>query len=225
MGKASRGKEVARIGRPDRARLLELLDENLEFLNLSATSYDEGYEAEAKRLAVTIRVLLHDTDLSHSLLNQLRVKEKLLFTDTALHEAPGRIQMGPGLAMLKFTSGEGGEYVPMLDNLSPTRIQPPLPFAGWWQSSILMGTGPSWTRKKLVLELANKEGGAHVDPKLNAAYEALANHNALGWTANTGSGPEPFKGSPVSASVRQIAYEVTDTIRRHASRFKQPSRA
>ena len=222
IGRASRGKAVARANKPDRVRLLELLNENLAFLKLSSKSYDEGYEAEAKRLAVTIRVLLHDTDVSHSLLGQVGTKNKMLFTDTTIQEPAGSVNLIPalGLMVLKLTTGEGGEYVPMLDKLVPDRIHSPVLFSQWWSMPIPMGSGVPWTRKKLVLDLANKEGGAHVDPKLNAAYDALANHNALGYIADVGSGPEPFEGNPVAASVRQIAYEVTDTVSRYSSLFK-----
>ena len=44
------------------------LKEQIQFLLKSAQSYDEGFTSEAKRLAVVIRVLLHDTKKSKSLL-------------------------------------------------------------------------------------------------------------------------------------------------------------
>ena len=59
------------------------LREQIEFLKRSTKSYDEGFESEGKRIAVVLRVLLHDTNQSLSLLNQLRFKN-ILFHDTAL---------------------------------------------------------------------------------------------------------------------------------------------
>lgn len=50
--------------------------DQIEFLNASAAAFDAGHEGEAKRLAVTIRVLLHDTDQSHSLMDQLGIKNR-----------------------------------------------------------------------------------------------------------------------------------------------------
>jgi len=41
-----------------RKELLVHLNENLDFLKRSAAAFDSGYTAEAKRLAVTIRVLV-----------------------------------------------------------------------------------------------------------------------------------------------------------------------
>lgn len=77
----------------------------------------------------------------------------------------------------------------------------------------------SWTRKELVLQLANQEGGAHVDPNLNEDYEALARRNHLGWHMESRDesglitiGATPFEGDAVAISVRQIAYELLTTL-------------
>jgi hypothetical protein len=57
------------------------LQEQLQFLEASCNSFDAGFEGEAKRLAVTIRVLVHDTQQSKSLLGQLDLKGE--FFDSA----------------------------------------------------------------------------------------------------------------------------------------------
>ena len=46
--------------------LLDHLKEQVAFMKQSATSYDKGFDDEAKRLAVVIRVLVHDTQNSTS---------------------------------------------------------------------------------------------------------------------------------------------------------------
>ena len=50
--------------------LAELLREQIGFIERSAAAFDEGHEEEAKRIAVVLRVLLHDTPQSTSLLGQ-----------------------------------------------------------------------------------------------------------------------------------------------------------
>jgi hypothetical protein len=75
----------------ERAVLLENLAESTQFLISSASSFDRGYEAEAKRLAVTLRVLLHDTPQSHSLLDLLGVKDQIRFTNTAAEIEPDNV--------------------------------------------------------------------------------------------------------------------------------------
>jgi len=44
------------------------LEEQIEFLECSASSYDNGFSGEIKRLAVSVRVLVHDIGQSTSLL-------------------------------------------------------------------------------------------------------------------------------------------------------------
>lgn len=46
----------------------ELVKEQHEFLVSSCLAFDEGFHGEAKRLAVSARVLLHETSTSHALL-------------------------------------------------------------------------------------------------------------------------------------------------------------
>jgi hypothetical protein len=220
VSNASKGKGSSQLR--DRPALLESFSECCEFLVRSAASYDEGYEAEAKRLAVTLRVLMHDTSASKSLLGQLGVKSRLAFTDTAEPIRPTNLMATPGLVIMKFTStehGSHGEYVPPLDMLSPGRIKPPVPFAAWWNNRVMKEqNGHTWSRRDFVTELASKEGGAHVDPRLNEQYERLARRNGLGWEVHApGTGlAKAFTGNPVAASVRQIAFEVIDTFQRES---------
>jgi hypothetical protein len=78
--------------------------------------------------------------------------------------------------------------------------------------------GADLTRRALTLALANQDGGVHVDPELDEAYEALSRSNSLGWTAGATSaagdeesGSVPM-GSPAPANVRQIAWELEKSL-------------
>jgi len=64
------------------SELRQHLDDQLGFLEQSSASFDRGYEGEAKRLAVSIRVLLHDKGQSKSLLGQLGLKD-IFYWDTS----------------------------------------------------------------------------------------------------------------------------------------------
>ena len=55
------------------------LNDQLEFLRRSSESFDGGFEGEARRLAVSLRILLHDTEKSSSLLGQLGLKDSEFF--------------------------------------------------------------------------------------------------------------------------------------------------
>jgi hypothetical protein len=223
MGRASRTKAQAKVAPSsrDRPNLLGQLREHLDFLKASSAAFDNGFEAEAKRLAVSLRVLLHDTTSSHALLDQLGIKHRLRFLETSAPMDPYSLGPSTGLVFMQISLGDpSGMYVAPLGDLPPPRIKSPVKFDEWWTNTIYDDTKAIWSRKKFVLTLANVEGGAHVDPKLNAAYERLVTANGLGWTAQTPAGPQPFAGSPVAASVRQITYELLETLQRHPNLFK-----
>jgi hypothetical protein len=88
----------------------------------------------------------------------------------------------------------------------------PKPFDEWWRQGVLDDRqGTIFTREGLVLALAHKDGGAHVDPDLDEAYAALSRGNSLGYEFYAGEvrlRPE----SPVPANVRQVAFELQVTL-------------
>ncbi len=209
------------------AELLALLDDEVYFLESTAQRFDEGKHIEAKLLATRLRVLLHQTNQSHALINQLGLQDQLTWVDTAGVFEPDNLSPTSGLTLSKITVGEGGKYVPRCEVPphpdrrirtkngqyfeSGTRIS----FADWWTNSVIRDTeSREFSRQRLVLALANHEGGAHVDPEVKAAYAALVESNSLGWVVLGGSSsaPEPFSGNPVMASVRQIAHEALESI-------------
>jgi len=212
------------------SELLDHLDEQIEFLRASAKSFDCGAESEAKRLAVTIRVLLHDTTKSHSLLQQLGLKPNmpLVHSGRPLPRGPkrNRIQnLDGGLCRL----GPEGKYVPFLGDFPPDRDHPPQCFLDWWHREVFTdGEGAEFSRRKYVLNVANKDGGAHVAPKLPKDFEHLTRENSAGFLNNSkGSGSfgvsfsqvggdegEPFSNSLVLASIRQMAWELLESIER-----------
>jgi hypothetical protein len=110
-----------------RSELQAHLEQQLGFLELSAASFDEGYESEAKRLAVTLRVLLHDTPKSHSLLGQLG-KADQAFADTALDFDPTNPVPHSGL-VFEALGPPKTRHVALLDD---ALVCGPTPFHAWW---------------------------------------------------------------------------------------------
>jgi hypothetical protein len=184
------------------------LQEQLRFLVRSADAFDQGLEDESKRLATVLRVMLHDTAASRSLLGQLGRKDTPFF-DTAEEIAPGN-QLGYQ-GLVAIWSGPGGtKYAPFLDDCpSPPRTRP---FEEWWNApAFIEPKGSTMTRRQLVCAVANKDGGAHVDPKLDAVYVRLSRTNAMGWVVQDAAGQHPIE-PPHLAAVRQIAHEVLKTL-------------
>jgi hypothetical protein len=109
--------------------LVAHLKDQVGFLRASGAAYDAGQHSEAKRLASTIRLLVHDTSRSTSLLRQLEVKDALRFVDTAnepVEAEPGILTwtMDFGLAAAGF--GSNPPYIAPLgdkDRLEPKPFQ------------------------------------------------------------------------------------------------------
>jgi hypothetical protein len=198
--------------------LINHLKDQINFLIASAISYDNGFEGEAKRLATVIRVLVHDTTNSNALLTQLN-KMNILFYDSAAPFHPDNLIPSNSLTMNRLSINAGGNaeanYIAPLEYLSPARNKDKkVGFNRWWNCNIVIkdNKGNLFPRKKLVLTIADKEGGAHVDPKLDQAYANLTRFNSLAWKVYT-KGEIKDMGNPVPPSIRQIAHEVLKTLK------------
>ena len=200
--------------------LLAHLRDQIRFIVESAVSYDSGFEGEARRLAVAIRILVHDTTRSSALLAQLG-KMKTLFYDSASEFDPENLLPSNCLTMVKMGRQEGeqetsAEYVAPLERLSPARSSTKrVGFERWWRRSIMYRDreGAEFTRRDLVLKVADQDGGAHVDSALDGSYANLSRFNTLGWKLVVHGEPKDFKDNPVPPSIRQIAHEVLKTLR------------
>jgi hypothetical protein len=210
-----------------RQELIEHLREQIAFLSRSARAFDEGAEAEAKRLAVIIRVLVHDTAKSQALLTQLGLKHSLRYVDSADPINPANLLPTPGLSAMRITSGVGGHYVPPLGNLAPPRLSKQKQFDDWWKSPVTKTSdGAIYSRRDYVLTVANKEGGGHVDPELDEAWVELTKRSRMGLVyfaeSDAGRVEQPFEGNLGLASVRQIAWEIEETFGDQLASFLNP---
>lgn len=185
--------------------------EQLGFLEASAASFDAGFEGEAKRLAVTLRVLLHDTKKSNSLLGQLGMLGHK-FRDTAFDFNPENKMPHGGLVFIAL-GPPSTRYVAMLDDLPEPNLKKKVEFDEWWNKPVFVDSQHrQLSRKQLILVAANQDGGAHVDPQLDGTYAALSKDNVLGWVVNDGKGETQMDG-PEKAAIRQIAHETLKTLK------------
>lgn len=132
---------------------------HIGFLERSCASFDAGYTEEALRIAVTLRVLFHDTESSTSLLTHLGIKSSALVLST----------FEPGYKENK----EDGTFtvaIPVLFNslgerrapLSRARRHEFITVSEWWHE-VIACTNYKVSRKDVILAAANQDGGAHVD--------------------------------------------------------------
>lgn len=190
------------------AELRRHLEEQIVFLEASCAAYDGGYEAEAKRLAVTLRILAHDTGSQKSLLGQLGMLDMQFHN--ICYGYPGKSQMGWS-ALTENAVFPTPKPVPLLDNLQDSEVG----FNEWWTGTVVYCTqdGQKVSRKDLVTSVADQDGGAHVDPSLNALYAQISRLNDLGWNAIVNGVNVGPIGAPVLASVRHIAHEMLKTLK------------
>ena len=179
--------------------------------------YDSGKHWAALPLAASLRLLLHDTPNSHALLAQLGELNSVEFCDSAYHRNPDNlIRSHEGLVTMAVIGGKTGAwYLPVLTNNRDRRDYPIVSFRSWWDLMVLQDwVGHSWTRRSLVLEMANKEGGAHDDPTQSEAIRAVELENSMGWVVKDSRGDGTFENRPFLPSIRQIAWEVQFTLER-----------
>lgn len=193
------------------------LKEQLDFLQSSCDSYDSGNHAEGKRIAATLRLLLHDTNSSKSLTNQLGLKDQsFLSTCSELSVDPMVKTSETGLINVFLGDDSPTFYVP-LDAASDKKD---LTFEDWWNEVIIIDPEENkFFRKDIVLAIANQDGGAHVDPTLKSEYASLSRKNSLGRMMQK-DGKWQALETPELATVRQIGHEVLKTLIKDYS--KQP---
>ncbi len=220
------------------------LKRQLGYLRRSCKIFDLGEHDEAIRIAVSLRVLLHQTKSSTSLLTHLGIQDSLAYVDTGVYRnlltpavqahvdktTPGLVAMQTavdvGLVELGYAgNGRIGWYAPLRLRRfaagSPPDIANPKTskFSDWWTNPLVETTKRvSFSRSNLVLIMANQDGGGHVDAALDADYSSLIIDPLAGAAVFEGGhhGEIPdILHNVAFASVRQIAFELICTIERY----------
>lgn len=180
-----------------------------------------------RRSGVSVRVLCHDTQMSHSLLGQLGLLATLRFVDTTppdLNPLPdaGEIVVHEDGTETHFVTLFSSSLAPM--GGGPHGLVPrhevgpwsePKPFDAWWNATILRAPNVNMSRRDIVLALANWDGGAHVDPEIkDADYGNLSRGGALGTFGYVKADGESVvvDTNPALPVMRQIAFEVLKTL-------------
>jgi hypothetical protein len=199
--------------------LKQELKDQINLLQNACERYDSGLDAIGKHIALSLRVLLHHRGQSKSLLEQLGMRQ-LEFYDTAGPIDPAELLSKCGFIMMKMSSGEG-KYIPRIAGPpNPNHKIRKIPFNQWWSEPVLKAKdGNLFSRYDLIRNVADTDGGAHVDPGLESAYMDLSRKNSLGWSFVKGNIDEAFKGRPELACMRQIAEEVLVTLRENCPEY------
>lgn len=174
--------------------------------------FKAGDETEAYQIANILRSLLHDTGKSTSVLSYIDWKEKMFYYSSAAPYSFINLMPYNGLVYQKITVGKGVEYVSGMDDKERQIIC--LSFDDWWNQIVIDDKNEKFTRKDLVLYIANKEGGCHVDAEVDENYDELFNYNSIGWEyieSHMESGVNPLNNI-VFMSIYATAQELYKTI-------------
>ena len=179
----------------------EYWNDQLSYLNRSIGYFDEGNETEARRIASSLRILLHQTKFSQSLVRQLN--RCLLYLSSSYLYTPSNLLSTWTLLVLEMKDNQL-TYKPNLDFFEKGKRLFYLTFEDWWNEIIFDDKQNVFTRKDIVLFVANNDGGAHVDPEIKESFALLTKYNSLGLTNTYGNSP---LSNPIYQAVRVIAEE------------------
>lgn len=209
---------------------LRQLQEQLSLLIDSCHSYDNESFAQAKIMSGIIRTLVKDPPPGRksqtvSLLTSLNVKNSMKFYNTGYDAVDPTLSINlvgfvtiPAPAPYSSSSRQN-IYVPMLNNSTLIDVKW-INFDSWWNSNVIVSKTENHciqlSRKKIVLTMAEQDGGVHVDQyeNIDSTYRDIITHATNIFTNIDSGGIE----SPIEylqyALVRQISHELIISIAR-----------
>ena len=204
---------MGRAQRP-RSELIRLLAEQRAALAASCEGYDKGNEWEAARLATSVFTLVHDGGDIQSLLTRLGLRAGLRFVSTGRYQPPPGMQVSFATpALLGMRAGpDGMRFVPQFQlsarKPEPTRVQ----FETWWAKEDVYESGSvQLSRRRLVFALRHQDGGGHVGELTDPSYVSLKAGAGISGSVPDGSSRPLIEAA--NATMRQVAWEVTETLK------------
>ena len=186
------------------------LEEQLQHIKSSIKSYDDGADIEAQRIATALRTIFSDTKNSKSLLTNLGIRNDTFIISSVSQYVPTNMLLFNELIISEVSMANelNGKWIPRCnaDTKLPNKWLHP---NDWWNEIVFDDKITVFSRRDIVLTIADKDGGAHVDTELTEEFVNLAINNSLGATYGYDEASfSPFDKNPTYVCVRQIAHEV-----------------
>lgn len=186
-------------------KFLESLKVHLAFLARSCELYDQGHKEEALRLAVSLRVIFHDTKQSTSLLQYTNLKDKIKLISTfvspkSMGDKFGNVNWHTVIPLMLTSNGVEAPT-------SSWDVQSTLFINDWWNEEIWLENQLKLSRKDIVLSAANQDGGAHLDANPSTKTRSLKAGPTVTVKIN-GKLVENGLTNHHYPIIRQISYEV-----------------
>jgi hypothetical protein len=148
---------------------LKLLRDQHSRLKEAVDAFYAGKEVQALNVAITVRVLIHETDRSCSLLSRVNPN----YWDLTIHHRP---VLTPGavfaLPVTLQITGDGARQIirTSLDSESYQLV----PLRHWWNAEYQPIGILRLSKKDIILTVADKDGGAHIDARVSDIHATLS---------------------------------------------------
>ena len=197
------------------------LQDQMHLMRHSANIFDQGNLLESMNLALRLRILLHDTKHSSSLLGILNKKDKIINTRREKSTDSNIIYSPTSSLIFSLIGNNLHPYSPNFDTITSQKLED---FDTWWNDEVIKDfDNELFSRKFIILTIADKMGGAHIDVEIPDKYYKLDIENSM--QRFTGPAPVSQDGkfefpktlniadlkpvsSPTPYIVRQIAHEI-----------------
>ena len=227
----------------DPQEVVDVFKYNMDMLEHLCKEFDNGRIESALWMAVILRTLLHthvkpNGDYSsYGILDQLKaidLKYNVDFLSTAFPRPSASAFMQgwsigdhvcginisassvyTGLLINVVNCKEGGGYVADIKAKAgeQSHVNKNLPFSQWWNEIVFSDAvaNQQMSRWNVIQMVANKDGGAHFDPDVPVQYDTFRHPDLF--EVRFGATKVPFSKNPVYVSVRQIAWEVVESLK------------
>ena len=181
-----------------------LLKDQYGLLKDAVVGFYTGNEAKANDVAVRIRILVHSTSESQPLLFLVAAN----YLELSIYHKPASKDAIFVMNQPMRLSGDGAAVFIRDDFTSPSYVMVPL--SRWWTEEYLIMGAIRSSKKQIVVDVANKDGGAHIDPKVPLRH-AVASAPPL----FVGSKDKSFRPNLARIIVAQAGNELLNYIERH----------
>jgi hypothetical protein len=189
----------------NQAEYIKLLKDQYDLLKDAVSDFYAGKEARANDVAVRIRVLVHNTQTSKALLSYLTAD----YMKMLIYHKPTRLPNAVFVLKQPIRFGGDGKCEAIRDDFTNVSYEL-VPLERWWTEDYLVIGRIRSSKKQVVLDVANKDGGAHVDEEVPVRHAAASKPPvAFGVNRN------PIRPNLARSTVAQAGNELLDFIERH----------
>ncbi len=186
---------------------VQLLKDQYSLLKDSVDGFYGGMEAKANDAAVRIRTLVHNTAKGTALLSLIAPN----YMELSIYHRTKRLRHPRAVFVLQQPfqiSGDGKSKFIRDDFTNPDYELVPL--ERWWTEDYLVIGAVGSSKKQVVLDLANKDGGAHVDAEVPFRHVAASEPPLI-----LGLNEHAVRPNLARSTVAQAGNELVDYLERH----------